>query len=229
MKKPLSNYQDLLKTLAIIAVYIDHAGLFFINDPMLRAVGRFAMPFFCFFVGYNYITPRIRLVYFGVVLSALFGLCLNMWFVNMLIVMYIGHWYLYMMDKYNFKSTRSIWAQLVVLLALMPFVYEYFEYGTLAIAYILVGYIYKQGARDCKMLLLVTLCNIYFAQYNFHFSYIDGVISAITLSITGCLLWFVAHDSPTKWDFRIISRNSIFLYFLNLVGSILYFSFAMYF
>lgn len=227
MKKHLSNYQDLLKTFAIIALYLDHSGLFFINDLMLRAFGRFAMPIFCFFVGYNYIAPRIRLLYFGLVLSALFGLCLNIWFFNMLIVMYIGHWYLHMIDKYNFKSTRAIWVQLFALLTLMPIVKDYFEYGTLAIAYILLGYIYKKGVRDYKMMTLLTLYNLYFTQYNFHFSYIDGTISAIILSITGCLLWICPHGSTTKWDFRIISRNSIFLYFLNLAASILYFRFVI--
>lgn len=227
MKKPLSNYQDLLKTLAIIAVYIDHTGLFFVNEAVLRAIGRFAMPIFCFFVGYNYITPRIRLVYFGAVLSLLFGFCFNIWFVNMLIVMYIGHWYLFVIDKYNYKSQHNIWLQLFALLVIMPFVSDYFEYGTLAIAYILVGYSYKHGTRDYRMMILVTIYNICFAIYNFRFSYMNSAISASVLSITGYLLWFCAYDASTKWDFRIISRNSIFLYFLNLVVSILWFRFMV--
>lgn len=224
MKKPLSNYQDLLKTLAIAAVYIDHYGLFFANDFMvLRAIGRFAMPIFCFFVGYNYTFPKIRLVYFGAIISLLFGLLLNMWLCNMLIVMYIGQWYLYLINKYRFTNTKWCWVQLCSLLTIMPFTASYFEYGTLAIAYILAGHLYKKGLGDYKMLMLVTIYSIVFLQYNFHFSYINGVISGIILSLTSYLLLSSNYDIQTKWDFRIISRNSIFLYFLNLVISILYF------
>ncbi|ABE04776.1 F pilin acetylation protein TraX [Rickettsia bellii RML369-C] len=46
--KNKSNYQDLLKTLAIIAMIIDHIGLYLYPDLIiLRIIGRTAMPVFC--------------------------------------------------------------------------------------------------------------------------------------------------------------------------------------
>ena len=49
------NFQDLLKVIAIVTMLFDHMGLFFYHDnTWLRLVGRFSMPLFLFFAGYNY-------------------------------------------------------------------------------------------------------------------------------------------------------------------------------
>lgn len=50
-----SNYQDLLKLIAIFTMVVDHLGVYFFPDiTTLRMIGRYAMPIFGFFVGYNF-------------------------------------------------------------------------------------------------------------------------------------------------------------------------------
>jgi hypothetical protein len=47
-----SNYQDLLKLIAIFVMVVDHLGVYFFPDiTTLRIIGRYAMPIFGFFVG----------------------------------------------------------------------------------------------------------------------------------------------------------------------------------
>lgn len=48
------NLESLLKLIAIIAMTLDHVGLFFLSDnSMLRVIGRLALPIFGFFMGKN--------------------------------------------------------------------------------------------------------------------------------------------------------------------------------
>lgn len=220
-----ANYQDLLKTIAIIAVFIDHTGLFFIHDLTLRAIGRMAMPIFCFFVGYNYTRPnKTRLVLFGSIITAFYALCFDFYLINLLIVMYGGHWYLYFINKYNLKSYGALWVQLILLLGLSQVTAQYFEYGTLSTCYILLGYLNKNGIKDYKMMIFITLGTIIFTNHIFNWpTKFYSALSASVLLLDGFLLWICNHNTPTKLDLRLISRNSIFLYFINVVGSIICF------
>ncbi|WP_375327482.1 TraX family protein [Candidatus Tisiphia endosymbiont of Nemotelus uliginosus] len=65
-----SNYQDFLKTVAILTMLIDHLGYYFFTEyQSMRCVGCFSMPIFCFFVGYNFDNiPRTRVLIIGLCL-----------------------------------------------------------------------------------------------------------------------------------------------------------------
>jgi len=65
-----ANYQDLLKLIAIILMIADHVGLYFLPEvQLLRAVGRYSMPIFCFFAGYNFKNKaRLELLLYGLAL-----------------------------------------------------------------------------------------------------------------------------------------------------------------
>lgn len=48
------NSYDMLKAIAIVAMIVDHVGLFFYPDiPLLRIIGRASYPLFAFCLGYN--------------------------------------------------------------------------------------------------------------------------------------------------------------------------------
>lgn len=48
------NLESLLKLIAIIAMTLDHVGLFFFDEVIiLRVIGRIAFPIFSFFIGKN--------------------------------------------------------------------------------------------------------------------------------------------------------------------------------
>lgn len=66
----LQSY-DLLMTVAITAMLIDHIGYFFIDNDILRIIGRLAAPLFLFLAGYgnNHIKPAY--LFWGIVLTYL--------------------------------------------------------------------------------------------------------------------------------------------------------------
>ena len=65
-----SNYQDILKIIAIICMIIDHIGLYFFPETwILRAVGRYAFPVFCFFAGFNFRNKlKLKVLIYGIAL-----------------------------------------------------------------------------------------------------------------------------------------------------------------
>ncbi|MES2215171.1 MAG: TraX family protein, partial [Pseudomonadota bacterium] len=91
-----ANYQDLFKTIAIILMIADHTGLYILQDlEVLRSMGRIVMPIFCFFVGYNYTKPKMRILTFGMLLSGLNYVLWNFTMLNMLVGIYFGQIVLY--------------------------------------------------------------------------------------------------------------------------------------
>lgn len=226
----ISNYQDLLKFIGIIAVFLDHFGLYFMQDyTILRVLGRFAMPIFCFFVGFNFKKPNIKLLIYGSILTSIFAIFFNIFCLNMLITMYIGHWYLYITDKYSYNSKTNIWTQLIILVAIMPLISQYVEYGSIAIAIILLGNLKAKNILDYKMMIFTTISLIIFTQENFEFSFINSILSAIILSIASYLLFARNHSSKINLNLRYISRNSLIIYFWNVTLSICIFMFKSFY
>lgn len=108
--KNKSNYQDLLKTLAIIAMIIDHIGLYLYPDLIiLRIIGRTAMPVFCFFAGYNFHDkPKLRIIIWGVLLQIYTTILFKQFITtNILISIYLGQCYIYCFRK---SLTRFFYA-----------------------------------------------------------------------------------------------------------------------
>jgi hypothetical protein len=219
-----SNYQDLLKTIAIIAVILDHLGLYFFPKyQILRAVGRFAMPIFCFFVGYNYKGPRHILAILGAILTLMLWGSFNILSLNMLLVMYIGQWGLYFMDKCDRNAKSNIWIKIIILIALIPITSEYLEYGSLALAFILVGRCYKLKLRSLALMSTITIASILFTLQPdyFHFSTMNQIIVASLMMLEGYLMHSMNHLSATGINLRMISRNSLYIYFADVFFSII--------
>lgn len=219
-----SNYQDLLKTIAIIAVIIDHLGLYFFPKyQILRAIGRFAMPIFCFFVGYNYKGPRHILAILGAILTFMLWFYFNILSLNMLLVMYIGQWCLYFMDKCDRNTKSNIWLATIVLIALIPITSDYLEYGSLALAFILVGRSYKLKLGSIQLMGVVTIAAILYTLQPdyFHFSTMNQIIVASLMLLEGYLMHSMNHLSPIGMNLRMISRNSLYIYFADVFFSII--------
>lgn len=224
VNKTASNYQDLLKTIAIITVIIDHLGFYFFPEhPVLRAIGRFAMPIFCFFVGYNYAKPKHMLAFLGTILTFLLWICFDIVILNMLIVMYIGQWYLYFTEKYELTSRISIWVTLVLLIALIKPTQDYLEYGSLALAFILVGRCFKRDAGSSWLMSVVTIAAILFSLQPDHFKFAlhNQVIVIALILLEGYLLGSLNHAKAIKISLKPISRNSLYIYFVNVFFSII--------
>ncbi|MBY0533784.1 MAG: conjugal transfer protein TraX [Rickettsiaceae bacterium] len=57
----VSNYQDLLKVIALTCMIIDHIGLYFLPETwILRAIGRYAFPIFCLSYSQKWCMKKIR-------------------------------------------------------------------------------------------------------------------------------------------------------------------------
>ena len=93
-----SNYQDILKIIALICMIIDHIGLYFFPETwILRAVGRYAFPIFCFFAGFNFKNSlRFKTLIYGIALylfttAVIFEQIIE---ANILISIFVGYVYL---------------------------------------------------------------------------------------------------------------------------------------
>lgn len=222
--KKSSNYQDLLKTLAIIALIIDHLGLYFFPKyQIFRAIGRFAMPIFGFFVGYNYNKPNHKIAALGFVLTFMLWFCFDVTSLNILIVMYLGQWCLYFMDQYELGSKTIIWIKILALIAIIPLTQDYLEYGSLLLAFILVGKSFKEGIGNYWLIGCVTIASILFSLQpgRFMFTIENQVIVIALMLLEGYLLGGLNHSKPIKINLKPISRNSLYIYFADVFFSII--------
>jgi len=229
-----SNYQDLLKTIAIVLMIIDHVPLWLFpaSDDILwmRALGRFVMPIFCFYAGYNYSKPKQLLLYLGLLLTALILIVTgsniggNGQAFNMLITIYLGQWYLYLMDKYNKTSDLSVLVHCTALLLITPFTGLIFDYGTLAIAYMIAGRHQARGHNGLCLLPLLSISTMLLAFDTF--SNLRPLYMALALCCTAASAISIAARKPEAAipiNLRYIARHSLIIYFVNVA------SFAMIF
>lgn len=217
-----SNYQDLLKTLAIFFVIVDHIGMYFFPKvAILRVIGRAAMPIFCFFVGYNFTKPKAMLVIFGVILTSMFMRFFDIYMLNMLLTMYIAQWYLWVVDRYNYKLKEAVWLQIIFLLFVL-FPSEYLmEYGTMAIVFTLIGYFSRRNGNNLEMIAFAVLVYTVNNIYKFKFCVFDSAVAILGLSAVGFALYNFKHLSNIKWNLRWISRNTLYIYFFDVFFSML--------
>jgi hypothetical protein len=218
-KSQSANYQDLLKTIAIIAMGIDHMGLWFLSDLWwMRGVGRFVMPIFCFYAGYNYSTPKHLLLKLGILLTALLYIVLGFNSgLNMLLTIYIGQWYINLMDKYHQDSDLHVLIHCAILILLTPVTMDLIEYGTLAIAFMIAGrrQALGRGGISFMPLLSISTMILTFVVFEGYFSRAEMLLAFCLIGVAGITLWAKPPKSPISIDLRVISRHSLIVYFLN--------------
>ena len=232
--KSYANYQDLLKALAIVAVILDHYALFFMypEGMWIRAIGRGIMPVFCFFVGYNFSKPKTTLAILGAILTFAIYKC---WaaeghMINMLAMIYLGQWYLYFMNRYNQTSNLAEVLHVVVLILLTPLTWSHIEYGTLGMAFMIVGRRAKEGREFASFLPLLAISTmaIFVNYYDGFWKAWDIIIMMLSVS-TVCF-------AMAKWDFkkkisidlRILSRHTLLIYFIDYGGHLAYVAYLIY-
>lgn len=232
--KSYANYQDLLKTIAIAAMVLDHVGVFimFPEGFWMRALGRCVMPIFCFFVGYNFTKPKHVIGILGLVLTFLtyisFGAANTM--LNMLGMIYLGQWYLHCMDKWKYNSDLGALLQCVILLALLPLVHNYIEYGTLGMVFMVAGKRAREGRGYKSFMPLIGICAMIFAMTYFsdYFSIANIALTSLVIFSSCFALSAVDPRAPMPIDLRIISRHTLLIYFVNYGGHLWWFYYTTY-
>lgn len=211
-----ANYQDLFKTIAVIAMVIDHLGLlFFPEHTYLRVIGRIVMPIFCFFAGYNTTKPRPLIGQLGFILTLLVWISWqSLEYANMLVSIYFGQCYIYMMHKYSKLREKDFFLHVLLLTMLTPFTYPIMEYGTLSIAFMLVGNLYAKNKEASGFLPFLSVATMLFCLL-FHFDIRDTILSSAAIALTGYCLSLKIQNNPIPIDLRVISRNSLAIYFFH--------------
>jgi hypothetical protein len=222
-----SNYQDFLKLLALICMVIDHLGLYFFPEVMVaRSIGRYAMPIFCFFAGYNFKdTPRIKILFYGILLYCFsrFLISEELSVANILISIFLGQnyiWFFQKLSERHWQSFGTSYFHIIILASMWGLTHNYIEYGTLSIAIMLIGYVAKKEPNRLKLLAAVAsffsllhslvVFDAFFEPLHVFIVIIISVMIYISLTVInlGCKI---------SWNIAFITRNMLEFYCLHLV------------
>lgn len=213
-----SNYQDVLKTIAIISMIIDHVGLYFFPEQLIfRALGRYAFPIFCFFAGFNFKgNLNYKILTYGTIFY-IFNVTAIFWQLieaNILISIFCGQLYLKIFEKHLQNFWKS-YIHIIILACLWPITHIFMEYGTLAIAFMIVGQIVKQEPKEIYIpaFIMSYLTSLHIAAL-FHTAFNASEILASTLVIIGLFfsLTYKNFFKANNLKLSIISQNSLNIY-----------------
>lgn len=226
---------DLLKSLAVIIMVIDHMGAYFFPDLWFRAVGRIGFPVWFFLAGYSsgrgvpekLLIGAVILVAADVVLG--FGvLPVNALFTIMAIRLLIDP-----IMKPVVEKKLSIWVVAAVLVAAIYPSTQLAEYGSMGIITAIFGYLvrHREKVADEKMIThymyfsLITF--VVLQQILFGFSWLQiAVVTLGTLAIRLCLLNLKVVTFPrlsaklpgfAEWSLKFMGRRTLEIYVAHLL------------
>ncbi|HJD59751.1 MAG TPA: conjugal transfer protein TraX [Rickettsia endosymbiont of Omalisus fontisbellaquei] len=224
-----SNYQDLLKTLAIIAMVIDHMGLYLYPElTIMRIIGRTAMPVFCFFAGYNFHDkPKTRIIILGVLLQIYTTILFKQFITtNILISIYLGQCYIYYFHKSLTRFFYSGYCHVIIMTILFYISWALIDYGTLVIAIMILGFIAKHEPANLKLCCFITIFTsivhstiftlaIPFSDFNF--SNTELILDLILLTVTYILIIIKDYSQKIAINLKWISRNVLYIYCIQIM------------
>lgn len=212
-----SNYQDLLKTIAIFCMIIDHLGLFFFPQVIdLRIIGRISVPIFCFFAGYNFTTkPKPTILALGLLLMMIEAINFHI-FANILISIYVGQYALYMMERYKLMDNNFyIFIICLFSILLTPPTCIIMDSGTIVVGFVIIGKLYRYKRPDPGFMILLSLSYILMIMNIFPFSFVQNFITSFMILGTCYVLNMDIHSRKIGIDLRDISRNVLIIYFVH--------------
>lgn len=219
--KRQSNYQDFLKFIGIVAMIIDHCGLYiFPESELMRSIGRTAMPIFCFFAGYNFHNrPRIKILIVGILLYAFTTLLFKQYTVpNILISIFLGQCYLYYFGNNLRSLDYKAYSQVALLAITSLYTWSLFDYGTIAFAIVVLGYIAKQNTVNLKLTVFISL-TISFIHSLVVFSF-SPVYLALTFGfgvVEYILMTRKTFSEKDLLNLRVISHQVLYIYAIHLM------------
>ncbi len=239
MKDKISpNYQDLFKLIAIIAMIIDHFGMFFWDNNLLRIIGRLSLPIFAFFAGYNYYFAKerenldffwereryLKLFFLAILLQIIIWQYVPKFPVyNILFAIILGLFFIDMIDLIK----PSLWLIQILALILLPFTFKFIDSGTYAFAFCYLGYVYN-SKKDViyKNLAGIWLC-IFLLDSASKFTSNNYEIFLL-IAIILFQFWtfnFANFRKIINWNFLLASRYILPIYLLHMVLFVLGYSF----
>jgi len=217
-----SNYQDFLKLIAIVTMIIDHVGGYFFPEiTELRVIGRYSMPIFGFFVGYNFKNSiNFSILLYGSILYIISAVFIwhNFIQANILISLFLGQVYLFYFQN-HFKTLTKGWLHFIMLVTFFPFTVYFFDYGSLIIGIIVMGYMVKIKSVNIN----IAACSVVFVSL-FHtavaFSNFNNIDFFLSFLVVIALWLSIAHsqfETEIPFNVKVISRHSMLIYFIHVL------------
>lgn len=220
--------QDLLKSIAMLTMIIDHLGMCFFPELLfLRAIGRSSAIIWFFFCGYNYRVQPIKLWSDQLFWASVFFTCSRYLvdgklYLNVLFTLFISRLFLGFYSKLKLNPT-ILWSFLWIFsLATFTVTNGFLEYGTLGILCSVWGYNYYNIIGNLRY-QAVSILVFYLIGWvtKFH-----GANLAIFLLVIFSTIYFLANFKSKllsisgigKYVINISSRYSLYIYILHLLG-----------
>jgi len=224
------NTWDAMKLLALAFMFTDHLGYFFLQDTMvLRAIGRGAIPIFLFLTGF---APVQRFKPDLLLLAA------GLWALNLaegggvvplgiLGTILIGRGLCRLLDTGRLRLQRPYEWLAGMVLFMLPSYYLFMD-GTLALMFVLCGYMQQHAETYSSRMRLLCLVFVFAFEtlwdcMAFQFNPADMLVVMTMMAFTGTLLWrFRVHTLTLPAAFawaepalRLLSRYTLWIYALH--------------
>jgi hypothetical protein len=201
---------------------IDHVGGYFFPEiTELRVIGRYSMPIFGFFVGYNFKNSiNFSILLYGSILYIISAVFIwhNFIQANILILLFLGQVYLFYFQN-HFKTLTEGWLHFIMLVTFFPFTVYFFDYGSLIIGIIVMGYMVKIKSVNIN----IAACSIAFVSL-FHtavaFSNFNNIDFFLSFLVVIALWLSIAHsqfETEIPFNVKMISRHSMLIYFIHVL------------
>lgn len=234
---PFLTTYDLVKTLALILMILDHIGYFFYPDNLwYRAVGRASFPIWCFLIGYANTRNTGKEIWSWATLLLVSNLILggSLLPLNILFTFIAVRLVLDRMASVVFRHWEVMLYAVLALSVLAWPTMAIVEYGTMGLLIALCGYAVRH--RDSlevsltvqrSYIVFVTL--FYFLSQNFLFQFPDGESKAAAFGIAGAMLmmyffkplnlvgWTEKLPSPVTGMLQFSGRYTMEIYVVHLI------------
>lgn len=224
---------DLLKTLAVVTMIIDHIGYYFFPENMWwRTVGRLSFPVWFFLIGYarsRDISPRIMggaaILIVGNIIAGMAILPLNI-----LVSIALVRLSLDPLMKRLMASNFWFWAGVFVLFLLIIPTYFITEYGTQGLLAAMFGWLARNQDSKQAGSLLFPFAIFFGISYTMSEFAVFGLTQAqIYVLMAGCAcLWpvlynfrpvdFSSFPSPLKPLVKFCGRRTLEIYVVHLLA-----------
>ncbi|MBL4805062.1 MAG: hypothetical protein JKY71_09370 [Alphaproteobacteria bacterium] len=200
----LTSY-DLLKTLAILLMLVDHAGYFFFMDEMwFRVIGRLSVPIWFFLIGFSTTREVPKLFWIAAVLVMLSTIAAGEYLfpLNILFTLIIARMVADWLYHRAMRNKEAFAGMFFFLFLLSGPTLIFSEYGTLGLLFTLMGAICRN--RD-KLLAPRWMLLSYHAACLFGYIIVQGLLMP---ELTQVQFWFlVVCMAGLQWMFHRFDKH----------------------
>lgn len=176
-----NKYNEILKLIAIIAMFIDHIGSnFFPNYPILRIIGRIAYPLFAYQLAQGYVNtssyPKymVRLWIFALVSQMPYTLLFQTTNLNIIFTLMLSMFLIRKVDKKEYS-----WIPLIIVISILAPI----DYGLYGVLMPFVFYLFRKSKSSQLLVqLLLTFAYVIASNNMIQMFAVIGVIIALFLT-----------------------------------------------